>query len=255
MPYPAMALSTFFSLHRPMSVTHSFPKTVSDDAFAQIFASRTKNSKANEVMSTLSNAVDQLEEPMRSVNLEPPQETAATDSNGDQMRIEVRHADGSGSNVYVQLNAMSGQFLPFRPPPAPQPATATPATSTSEAGAVQEEAARASATPATETRVYKAMFTLEETVDANGETRILAHSPQLLEEETDAAGTDMAAPSGAPRSYLDRVRQAQREQARRRAPGMLAISVRRQRKLKMKKKKYKKLMRRTRNERRKLDRV
>ena len=65
----------------------------------------------------------------------------------------------------------------------------------------------------------------------------------------------MAAPSGAPRSYLDRVRQAQREQARRRAPGMLAISVRRQRKLKMKKKKYKKLMRRTRNERRKLDRV
>jgi hypothetical protein len=36
--------------------------------------------------------------------------------------------------------------------------------------------------------------------------------------------------------------------------GMLAISVRRQRKLKMKKHKYKKLMRRTRNLRRRLDR-
>jgi hypothetical protein len=36
---------------------------------------------------------------------------------------------------------------------------------------------------------------------------------------------------------------------------MYAISVKRQRKLRMKKKKYKKLMKRTRNERRKLDRT
>ena len=242
-----------------MSVTHSFPKTVSDDTFAQIFASRTKNNKANEVLSTLSSAVDQLEEPMRTLNLDPQQEAAATDSNGEQMRIEVRHADGSGSNVYVQLNAMSGQFLPFRPPPAPQPASTTSATSTAGAGVAQEEAAREAAAPATETRVYKAMFTLEETVDANGETRILAHSPQLLQEETGAgtSSADMVAPGGAPRTYLDRTatRQLQREQIRRKAPDMLAISVRRLRKLKMKKKKYKKLMKRTRNERRKLDRV
>ena len=252
-----MALSTFFSLHRPMSVTHSFPKTVSYDAFAQIFASRSKTNKADDVMTTLSNTVDQLEEPMRALNLETQQESAATDANGDQMRIEVRHPDGSESNVYVQLNAMSGQFLPFRPPPAPQPASATSAAESADTAVAQEEATREAATPTTETRVYKAMFTLEETVDSNGETRILAHSPQLIEEEADGgASNDMAAP-GSPRSFLERMamREVQREQARKRSPNMLAISVRRQRKLKMKKKKYKKLMRRTRNERRKLDRV
>ncbi|KAJ2967791.1 hypothetical protein NUW58_g10365 [Xylaria curta] len=50
-------------------------------------------------------------------------------------------------------------------------------------------------------------------------------------------------------------RQQTRQHVRGQANSMLAISVKRQRKLKMKKKKYKKLMRRTRNERRKLDRV
>ena len=243
-----------------MSVTHSFPKTISDDAFAQIFASRSKNNKADDVMTTLSNTVDQLEEPMRALNLEAQQESTATDANGEQMRIEVRHADGTESNVYVQLNAMSGQFLPFRPPPAPQPASATPATESADSAVAQEETAGEAATPTTETRIYKAMFTLEETVDSNGGTRILAHSPQLIEEGTDAgdagANTDAAAP-GAPRTFLERMamREMQREQARKRSPNMLAISVRRQRKLKMKKKKYKKLMKRTRNERRKLDRV
>ncbi|RYP59388.1 hypothetical protein DL771_010903 [Monosporascus sp. 5C6A] len=237
-PHKSMALSTFFSLHRPMSVTHSFPKTVTDDFFAQIFASPTKGANADEVMSTLSNTVDQLEQPMQALNLDSQQDNGIpTDANGDHVKIEVRHADGSESNLYVQLNAMSGQFLPFRPPPAPQPESATEAAVTA-----REELAEA---PAPEVRVYKAMFTLEETVDANGETRIVAHSPQIIEEDA------------VPRTFLERMalREIRRAGAQKRSPGMHAISVRRQRKLKMKKKKYKKLMRRTRNERRKLDRV
>ncbi|RYP16575.1 hypothetical protein DL765_005036 [Monosporascus sp. GIB2] len=237
-PHKSMALSTFFSLHRPMSVTHSFPKTVTDDFFAQIFASPTKGANANEVVSTLSNTVDQLEQPMQALNLDSQQDNGiATDANGDHVKIEVRHADGSESNLYVQLNAMSGQFLPFRPPPAPQPESATEAAVTA-----REELAEA---PAPEVRIYKAMFTLEETVDANGETRIVAHSPQIIEEDA------------VPRTFLERMalREIRRADAQKRSPGMHAISVRRQRKLKMKKKKYKKLMKRTRNERRKLDRV
>jgi hypothetical protein len=47
----------------------------------------------------------------------------------------------------------------------------------------------------------------------------------------------------------------QPENVGRRRGGMLLISVKRQRKLKMKKHKYKKLMKRTRLERRKLDRT
>ncbi|KAI0169139.1 hypothetical protein GGR52DRAFT_508763 [Hypoxylon sp. FL1284] len=233
-PQEALALSTFFSLHRPMSVTHSFPKTITEDAFAQIFTSRTRNSKYNDVVSTLSRTVDELEDPMRNMSLDTQQ------SGGSMQKIDVRNADGTNSSVYVQLNSMSGQFLPFRPPPLPQSEDAAADASQAEAAAVgaMEELPHH--------RVYKAMFTLEETTDEKGQVQILAHSPQLVEE------------APAPRTFLERMAQRQlrwREDVRGQSSGMLAISVRRQRKLKMKKKKYKKLMKRTRNVRRKLDRI
>ncbi|KAL7620431.1 hypothetical protein AAE478_009426 [Parahypoxylon ruwenzoriense] len=238
-PQEALALSTFFSLHRPMSVTHSFPKAITDDAFAQIFAPRNKKNKYNDVMSTISRTVDELERPMQNMSLEAQSSgEAVTDANGEPMhKIDLKHPDGTESSVYVQLNAMSGQFLPFRPPPLPQP---------ENAAAVAETAPEEVAEELPQHRVYKAMFTLEETTDEDGQVRIVAHSPQLLEE----------APT--PRTFLERMAQRHirlREEVRGQGQDMLAISVRRQRKLKMKKKKYKKLMKRTRNARRKLDRV
>ncbi|KAI0837190.1 hypothetical protein F5Y06DRAFT_93393 [Hypoxylon sp. FL0890] len=233
-PQEALALSTFFSLHRPMSVTHSFPKMVTDDAFAQIFAPRTKNSKYNDVISSLSRTVDELEQPMQNMTPDTQQggETI-TDANGEPMhKIDLKHPDGTESSVYIQLNSMSGHFLPFRPPPLPQPESAV------EEEMVAEDLAHH--------RVYKAMLTLEETTDEDGRIRIVAHSPKLVEE----------APT--PRTFLERMAMRQvrwREEVRGQGHDMIAISVRRQRKLKMKKKKYKKLMKRTRNVRRKLDRV
>lgn len=229
----AIALSTFFSLHRPMSVTQGFPKTVTDQAFAEIFALKGKSGNYNDVMSTLSRTVDSLEHPMQGLSMS---EDSAADATHTQMpKIEVRTADGSEGSIHVQLNAMSGQFLPFRPPPLPQP----------ESAAAAETGAEAATEAQPQHRVYKAIFTLEETTEADGEVRILAHSPTLVEENT------------RPRTFLERMalRQLRREEGRGRATDMHAISVKRQRKLKMKKKKYKKLMKRTRNERRKLDRV
>ncbi|KAI2614875.1 hypothetical protein GGR54DRAFT_632521 [Hypoxylon sp. NC1633] len=237
-PQEALALSTFFSLHRPMSVTHSFPKTITDDAFAQIFTSQTKNNKYSDVMSTLSKTVEEIERPMQDLSLDNAQaagEGVTGANDGSMHKIDFKRADGTVESVYVQLNAMSGQFLPFRPPPLPQP----------ESDAV-DAVVENEASEEPHHRVYKAMFTLEETTDENGQIRILAHSPQLVEE----------APVS--RTFLGRMALRQlrwREELRGQRPDMLAISVRRQKKLKMKKKKYKKLMKRTRNIRRKLDRV
>ncbi|OTA92361.1 hypothetical protein M434DRAFT_396456 [Hypoxylon sp. CO27-5] len=238
-PQEALALSTFFSLHRPMSVTHSFPKAITEDAFAQIFAPRTKNNKYNDVISSLSRTVDELEQPMQNLTLDTQHDgQAMTDANGEPMhKINLKHTDGTESSVYVQLDAMSGQFLPFRPPPLPQ-----------AEGAAQAETGREEmvAEHLPHHRTYKAMFTLEESTDENGQIRIVAHSPQLVEE------------TPTPRTFLGRMAMRQirwREDGRDQSPDMVAISVRRQRKLKMKKKKYKKLMKRTRNIRRKLDRV
>ncbi|GAW21243.1 hypothetical protein ANO14919_107610 [Xylariales sp. No.14919] len=258
-PQEAVALATFFSLHRPISVTHSFPKTITDDAFAKIFAQRTKPAAHNKVVSTLSRTVDQLEQPMQELNIANQHVTdvsASHDTNSDPMQqISVRLADGTESSLYVQLDHMSGQFLPFKPPPIPQPLSGREAEAAAESentGVAQSEQESALQQDP-QTHVYKVMFTLEETIDENGNSRITAHSPQMMQDD---AGDAKREASGAPRSFLERMalREIRRERVRR-ARIMLAISVKRQRKLKMKKKKYKKLMKRTRTERRKLDRV
>ena len=244
-PHEALALSTFFSLHRPMSVTHSFPKTISDDAFAQIFASRPK-ADYNEVVSTLSRTVDDLQQPLESMSLGNQQDIdGMMDNTSEGMhKIDVRNPDGSESSVYVQLNTMSGQYLPFRPPPLPQPRSES-ATARSEVANNQSSASAEMAEQENPNhRVYKAIFTLEETREQDGEIKIVAHSPQIIED-------------GAPRTFLERMalRQVRRQEARDEGRTMHAISVKRQRKLKMKKMKYKRLMKKTRNLRRKLDRV
>ncbi|KAI0539747.1 hypothetical protein GGR58DRAFT_210732 [Xylaria digitata] len=264
-PQEALALATFFSLHRPISVTHSFPKTITDDAFAQIFAQRTKSSTYNKVVSTLARTVDQLEQPMQKLSIASQHATDAStshDMNSDPtQQISVKLGDVSDSSVYVQLDHMSGQFLPFNPPPIPQPHKALSASDAAAAATAEPEnteIAQSEQTTAVqqepETRIYKAVFTLEETIDENGNSRITAHTPQLIESDAGNARFDVSNP---PRSFLERMalREIKREQVRGQASRMLAISVKRQRKLKMKKQKYKKLMRRTRNERRKLDRV
>lgn len=221
---------------------------MTDDAFAAIFIQRTRAQKTSEVMSTLSRTVEEIEGPMASLSVQGEADSLFHSEQGVH-KIDLRHPDGSDATVTVQVNAMSGQFLPFRPPPLPQPQTAT-STDDVEATAAQED-------QQPQTRVYKAVFTIEETTDSRGEVNIVAHSPELIEDGGSGAGGGAAEP----RSFLERMalRQLRYEDARsqrdRMDSGMLAISVKRQRKLKMKKKKYKKLTKKLRHERRKLDRT
>ncbi|KAK1781246.1 hypothetical protein QBC45DRAFT_390766 [Copromyces sp. CBS 386.78] len=236
----ALALSTFFALHRPISVTQLLPKTVTEESFAEIFNHR-KGHKATDVLSTLSQAVHDLESPMSGLKL------SDNDVEDGSTKISLKHPDGTESDVYFQLNSMSGHFLPFTPPPPPEPiAEVDEAAAEAEASAAIAEEIAAAAEQEPETRVYKAVVTIEETRDTNGQYKIMAHSPQLVEDD-----------AVQPRSFLERLalRQIRYEDARQQQGIMHAISVRRQKKLKIKKKKYKKLMRRTRNERRKQDRL
>lgn len=226
----ALGLSSFFSLHRPLSVNQPMPRAVTSEQFAKIFATRSKTGKVHDTMSTITSTIDQLEGPMASMTI-GRQDAHAVDG---QQHLEVRNADGSEQSITLQVDAMSGDFLPFRPPPLPQP---------------QQESLEADAAAAAELdvsdetplhRSYKAMFTIEESTDADGQMRIMAHSPEIVQDRQ-------------PRSFLERM--AQRQVKLDEARDMHAISVRRQRKLRMKKKKYKKLMKRTRNERRSLGRT
>ena len=211
------------------------PKTVSDEQFAAIFAPKSKTNKINSTMSTLTSTIDQLEGPMASMTIDGQQE-----GQEDMQRLEIRNPDGSDASIYLQVDHMSGEFLPFRPPPLPQPQSALEAES---ANAEAAEGVGADEAAQQNYRSYKAMFTIEETTEADGQVRILAHSPHIVQDEQ-------------PRGFMARFAQRQMKVGGTRAGReMYAISTKRQRKLKMKKKKYKKLMKRTRNLRRKLDRT
>ncbi|KAL2016360.1 hypothetical protein VTK56DRAFT_3818 [Thermocarpiscus australiensis] len=240
-----LALSSFFALHRPISITQLLPRTVSDDTFAKIFTPRTRANRVADVLSTLSQTVHDLEEPMSKlsiVNGDKHRSHEAHEAEDGSTKLSLKHGDGSETNVYIQLNSMSGNFLPYTPPPPPEPLNGTGSEAESATNAIAEELADQEP----QTRVYKAMVTIEETVDANGQYKVVAHSPELVEEDA------------RPRTFLERMalRQLRYDEVRRQQDrAMQAISVRRQRKLKMKKKKYKKLMRKTRNIRRKLDRL
>lgn len=293
--FTVLALSSFFSLHRPISVTRGLPRNVTEDAFASIFNTPTRSQKAAEVMSTLSRTVQDLEQPMAGLSLQQAAAVAEADAESESssssshhhhhqqqqqhealQNIGMRNADGSEASISVQINNMAGQFLPFRPPPLPQ--AETPASKKADAEAAEAAAAAAEANSLVEedvsTRVYKAVFTIEETTDGNGEVKIVAHSPELIEDPESASGpgAGRAAPHGAtmtisvdgvpedttaPRSFLERMalRQLQFEESRSKRPAWWAISVKRQRKLKMNKKKYKKLQKRLRHERLKVGRT
>ncbi|KFA54985.1 hypothetical protein S40293_02289 [Stachybotrys chartarum IBT 40293] len=231
MSQEALGLSSFFSLHRPISVTETMPRSVTDEHFASIFNQRTRASKLAETQSTLSHTIDQLEGPMAQMTIGGQQ----NDVNDGMQRVEIKTLDGSESSIYLQVDAMSGEFLPFRPPPLPS------AQSSAEAHRAATEVDTADDTP--QHRMYKAMFTIEESMQPDGEVRIVAHSPRIIHDQQ-------------PKSFLERLalRQMRFDESRR-GQGIYAISVKRQRKLRMKKKKYKKLMKRTRNLRRKLDRT
>ena len=222
------------------------PKTVTDDSFAQIFAARTRNSRVADVMSTLSQTVHDLEEPLSQVTItngDKQQSQDAQDLEEGTTKLSLKHSDGSETNLHIQLNPISGQYLPYAPPPAPEPLAETEADVEAASDAVSEDVAEQEPS----TRVYKAMVTIEETVDSSGLFKVVAHSPELVEEDADQ-----------PRSFLERMawRQLRYDEARRQQDRtMRAISVRRIRKLRMKKKKYKKLMKKTRNLRRKQDRL
>ena len=208
------------------------PRTVTDEHFASIFSARAKVNKISDTMATLSDSIDAMEGSMGALTIGSHE---GQDANDGFQRIELKNHDGSDTTIQLQIDAMSGDFLPFRPPPLPQPQAVQADGSAVETQTAEDKSLH---------RSYNAMFTIEETTEANGQIRIVAHSARIMDEDQ-------------PRSFLERLaqRQLKFDEAQQSRRDMYAISVQRQRKLKMKKKKYKKLMRKTRNERRKQGRT
>lgn len=190
-------LSSFFSLHRPISIQHAWPEPTSPAEFDALFDNVGQHSTKSiqRTKRTLSEFIDRL-----TARVDAAEEQAA---DAQQASLEVYHLDAV-MPTQQSVEAWASRLLPFRPPPPPKPLDALAA-----------------------------------------EPRLFAQNAEEMADTINQRITEVMLPE----------RPTFREHVRKRRQGMLLISVKRQRKLKMKKHKYKKLMKRTRLLRRKLDRL
>jgi hypothetical protein len=170
---------------------------------------------------------------------------------------EPRHLDGTPRDL--PLDKIISKYPPYKAPPPPQPITENEATTK------KRNKAKTASTPRQKKTTI--IVTLTEFTHPNGEKSYAASGTPTIRmpPHTDVSNNIVENTGIMRQPFLDRMRiKQQRWLEYREERGerigvkereMLLISVKRQRKLKMKKHKYKKLMKRTRNLRRKLGRL
>ena len=135
-------MASFFSLHRPISVTTAIPPHSTPATFSSIFTPRVvPNPRPAEVIYTLSVAVNALEKTATQAEQESQilskTSSASSTSQTEPLRQETLRAavtQASTSNaeptnldgqnpqiVRVNIEELARSFQPFRPPPAPVP--------------------------------------------------------------------------------------------------------------------------------------
>ncbi|KAL8686919.1 MAG: hypothetical protein Q9218_006766 [Villophora microphyllina] len=281
-------VASFFSRHRPISVTTSFPPTASEAAFSTIFEPKVPPKiQPSDVIYTVSSAIDSFE------NAVPQEESEGNSYSQPRQRTsrkhETIHLDSNPQHVGLNIEELAKTFRPFNVPPPPVPMADPSATKKPSKSSSPTKRQRRSATP--KERTYTTVLTITEQAHSNGSrtyqaslspmreenfftphaptsslnapSSTPANTPTTLNHDTEVEIIEIDTPNVSPIStpkqpFLERMRKRQRaweENLKGEKSGVWrAISVKRQRKLKMKKHKYKKLMRKTRNLRRRLDR-
>jgi len=190
---------------------------------------------------TLSGSIETLEAALRAQGQQVPGDVAE----------DMHHLDGPPK---VSVDDLIAKFIPFNPPPAP-----VPLGQSAESKATPKEQEKVPVAPVTQ-RSWSTEVVVTESVDAAGNRTYSTSTSPMVEVSVPAAENSREIEDVLIRQpFLERMKKRQNNSTRYRdiekRPDMLAISVKRQRKLKMKKHKYKKLMKRTRLLRRKLDRL
>ncbi|CAO2651836.1 Nn.00g001190.m01.CDS01 [Neocucurbitaria sp. VM-36] len=195
-------LSAFFGLHRPISISRSFPEVAPIDVFNAIFEVGRPNDAEmiQRTKDVLSGFVERIH-----AELDAQEERRADAAQAQ----EIYHLDELPLPTQQSVENFAARLVPFSPPAAPVP--------------------------------YDPLAT---------ESEAEAYSSYDVSASINQRITEVPLPTSQTQKAT-----TFREHVARRRYGMLLISVKRQRKLKMKKHKYKKLMKRTRLLRRKLDRT
>lgn len=250
---PDIHVASFFAIHRPISVTTSVPPISNSDAFSNIFTPRNyRKPQPADVIYTISSAVEDIENATAHSYSQQSQPAALTEADLHTAITSSSRADPSQQQrLDINVEELAKHFRPFQPPPPPTAETAA------------RKISRRSAP--TEQKSYSTVLTIVESIHPNGlktykhaTTPFREHSLKYPELHYPDAATGISSPLLPRQPFLNHMRERQlrwensREGKVVRPKIWYAISVKRQRKLKMKKHKYKKLMKRTRNLRRKL---
>ncbi|KAE8364732.1 hypothetical protein BDV27DRAFT_128042 [Aspergillus caelatus] len=228
-------VASFFSIHRPISVSTTVPPPSSPEAFDAIFtAKKPTKHESDDVILTLSSTVNSMENPAYHLGEQ--------EGSLNHFDMEGNQLDGMNmAELKVSVEELTRRLRPFHPPPPP-----VPFDEAKDAGAVESENFSPRETS------YSTVLTIHESTHADGRKTYEAHTgPFVRTPEMDAPGAGeneaiIDVPSQPGTTYIERLRNNRT---------MQAISTKRRRKLKMKKHKYKKLLRKTRTLRRKLDKA
>ncbi|KAL8800671.1 MAG: hypothetical protein Q9200_007174 [Gallowayella weberi] len=259
-------IASLFSQNRPISLTHPFPTPSTESQFSSIFGSKApQKTPFQDVIYTVSFAIESLD------NAAAQHEQNPTGTKRSQSITEMKHLDGEPRYATININELSKHFRPFVPPPPPVPfdesSTALPPTPTPKRRKAVKQ------------RTFSTTLIITEQAHPSGHKTYQARISPIRENQSSLSTQQEELSSTIPQTYEDQQdgiveifditppsgRQPFRERMRNRHQAWedglegkkrriwRAISVKRQRKLKMKKHKYKKLMRKTRNLRRRMD--
>lgn len=232
-------VASFFSVHRPISVSAPVPPTSNEKTFNAIFEANKsrRGNRTADVINTLTSAVASMEHAMHGQNQQNSLRHAVTQasvSNAEPGARVIHLDEVSEEELHSSIAEFASRLTPFQPPPAPEPYNP-------EEGAINESAELAGEDA--DIRTYSTVLTIRETAYADGQRTIETSFAPLVRDANEETAIDEPVVGGG-KSYIERT-----------VNRAMYTSVRRQRKLKMKKHKFKKLLRKTRTLRRKLDKA
>jgi hypothetical protein len=146
------------------------------------------------------------------------------------------------SELKVSVEEITKRLRPFNPPPPPTPYVESKDVAAAESGDLHRP----------QETSYSTVLTIQESTHSDGSKTYEAHTTPFIQARNMEAPSAKEAeavidvPNNSETTYIERLRNN---------ATMHALSTRRRRKLKMKKHKFKKLLRRTRTLRRKLDKA
>ncbi|KAL8776707.1 MAG: hypothetical protein Q9213_008166 [Squamulea squamosa] len=253
-------VASFFSHYRPISITRSFPAPSSESQFSSIFESKLPpRSPIGDTIYTVSSAVDSIENAIYGQQQRDTSGPKSSSSNN-----EITHLDGEPQHITLDIHELSKNFRPFVAPPAPVAFDDSKSVTLKRNKTIKE-------------RTFSTTLTITEQAHPSGQRTYQAYVSPMREDQPSPTAQPLPSSTaplqgGSPYQDVEVIditppigRQPFRERMRNRQQAWedglngqkrqiwRAISVKRQRKLKMKKHKYKKLMRKTRNLRRRLD--